>query len=131
MNDAPAMPARRSLFHQAAKYSLYAPIAALLLGMTGNIVLDDLSETGFARLGGLAIGVFNIFLILSGFAAGIVALFGIGRHGAKGIVGPAVPGMLISGILILFMALATPALLRAVEKARHNQAGKPEPDASP
>ena len=41
-----------------------------------------------------------LLLILAGLSAGIVALLGIRKHGAKGILAPALVGLVINGLLL-------------------------------
>ncbi|HKQ36729.1 MAG TPA: hypothetical protein VJ063_01550, partial [Verrucomicrobiae bacterium] len=41
-----------------------------------------------------------LLLISVGFLLGIVALFGISKHGTKGILAPACVGLLINGLLL-------------------------------
>jgi len=45
---------------------------------------------------------FALLLIAVGLVSGIVALFGVSKHGKKGILVPAIVGIIISGLLILF-----------------------------
>jgi hypothetical protein len=54
-------------------------------------------------------------LLLLGFALGLIALFGIRKHGIKGILMPAVIGLILNGVLIA--ALLVPATLAALRKA--------------
>ena len=42
-----------------------------------------------------------LLLIIGGLVLGIVALFGIRKHGAKGILAPALVGIVINGLLLL------------------------------
>jgi hypothetical protein len=51
-------------------------------------------------------------LIGSGFILGICALFGISRHGRKGILGRAAVGVVVNGLLLVFMGLA---VMRMIE----------------
>ncbi len=50
-----------------------------------------------------AVGLSMLLLIVVGFILGIVALFGISKQGTKGILAPAIVGIVINGLLILFV----------------------------
>ena len=41
-----------------------------------------------------------LLLIIVGLVFGIIALFGIGRHGSKGILIPAIVGIIANGLLL-------------------------------
>jgi len=45
-----------------------------------------------------------LLLILAGLSLGIIALFGIRKHGAKGILAPALVGIIINGLLLFIFA---------------------------
>ena len=92
---------RPSFFHQAAKASWVAPLVALLLGFC---TLDFRRQPG-NKDAALAIGVVNVLLIVAGAGLAVAALFGVGKHGTAGILGPAILGLLINGFLVfsLFM----------------------------
>jgi hypothetical protein len=45
-----------------------------------------------------------LLLILAGLSLGIIALFGIRKHGAKGILAPALVGIIINGLLFFIFA---------------------------
>lgn len=63
-------------------------------------------------------GSLSVLLILLGFVFGIVALFGVRRHGRKGILGRAIVGVCINGVLIALMAISIPGLMKAAERAK-------------
>ncbi|MDB6124664.1 MAG: hypothetical protein JWQ71_3657 [Pedosphaera sp.] len=52
----------------------------------------------------VVIELIALLLMVIGFVLGIVALFGISRHGAKGILTPALTGILLNGLLIFIFA---------------------------
>ena len=86
---------------QAGQASVVAPI----LSIGANIII----QAGGMQLPPVAkiiSGSLSMLLILLGFVFGIVALFGMRRHGSRGIIGWAIAGTLINGILILFMIIA-------------------------
>ena len=107
-------PARKTFFHRAATFCLWAPLIGILLqvccwgpGRSGRP-----NET---QIEVLADATMAAFVPVIGFLAGVVALFGIRRHGKSGILWKAITGMLI----FLLMVLAViPALLKAREASR-------------
>lgn len=46
-----------------------------------------------------------LLLVIAGSILGIVALFGIFRHGRKGILAPAIIGIILNGLLVLMGAI--------------------------
>ena len=52
---------------------------------------------------------------------GIMAFFGIRRHGSKGILGRALVGTTICGLLLFALAMAIPVLVRRVEQAKQQK----------
>ena len=46
----------------------------------------------------------TLLLILAGLSLGIIALFGIRKHGTKGILAPALVGIIINGLLLFIFA---------------------------
>ena len=93
LSSPPALPSgkpeRKSAFaHQAAKGSWVSAVlvfAVLAFGRNSiaPVVLDLIA----------------LLLIVLGLVLGVVALFGLPRYGAKGILGPALAGILINGLL--------------------------------
>ena len=64
-----------------------------------------------------------LVMVSAGFIFGIVALFGIPKHGSKGILAPAIVGLLINGLLLfIFFTNFFAARERAQQAARQ---GKP------
>ena len=55
------------------------------------------------------------------FVFGIVALFGAKNMAAKGILGRAIAGICINGIIIFFMLIAIPVFIQAAHKAKEMQ----------
>ena len=59
-----------------------------------------------------------LFVIIVGLVFGIIALFGISRHGSKGILAPAIVGIIINGLfLFIFVTNFMAARARALERA--------------
>ncbi len=46
-----------------------------------------------------------LLLIVVGLIFGIIALFGISKHGTKGILAPAIVGIIINGLLLLIFVM--------------------------
>ena len=69
----------------------------------------------------MVLGGICILLILAGFVFGIVALFGTRKHGTKGILGPAIAGVCINGILMGFMVIGIFGFINAAERAKEKQ----------
>jgi hypothetical protein len=79
----------KSIAHQAAKASWVCPIVLMLLLGFGRNVASP-----------LALDLIALLLIVVGFVLGIAAAIGIGKYGAKGILAPAICGILINGLLL-------------------------------
>jgi hypothetical protein len=87
--NAPALPKPIAFSQQAAKLSWVCPI--LLFGLLA-----------FSRQMGapLIIDLVSFLFIVAGLACGVIALFGIPRLGRKGILMPAIAGLIINGLLL-------------------------------
>src|SRR6476620_6791187 len=83
---------------QAAKASWLAPLIAIGLSIVGNIVLtsDPKTDEATIRTGKIVIGFSAFAIVIVGLVFGVLALLGIKRHGAKGILVPAFVGILLS-----------------------------------
>ncbi|MES2573173.1 MAG: hypothetical protein V4710_24330 [Verrucomicrobiota bacterium] len=58
-----------------------------------------------------------LFLIVAGFIAGIIALFGMSKYGKKGILAPALIGIVINGLLLsIFVTNFIAARARALQR---------------
>jgi hypothetical protein len=113
--ESPSQPSelsRKSIFHQAAKaswISFFVFCAVLVLGRNmGSTVIKELV---------------SLTIITLGMGFGVAALFGIRRYGAKGILFPAISGIIINGFLILifatnFTAARTKAQQNAIARVR-------------
>jgi hypothetical protein len=89
-----------SFFHQAAKASWLAPAIAII----ANFVLRNAAELDqrVAIIGLVLVVLYGLGLIL-----GVVAMTGIPRHGRRGILIPALIGVVLNaGILFLVVAVA-------------------------
>src|SRR5687768_3959173 len=85
-------------FHLAARASYLTPIFALAFGM----ISTALRGPSQSLRGALVIGAINLFILTCGILMGLVALSGIGRHGKRGLLWPAVVGIVIN---LLFVAI--------------------------
>jgi hypothetical protein len=64
------------------------------------------------------------FLTLVGFVFGIAALFGIRRHGTKGILLPALIGIILNGlIIVMFITMIASAFSRARPRQKAEVSG--------
>lgn len=68
-------------------------------------------------------------LMLVGIISGIAALFGIPKHGTKGILWPALVGIILNALLMaIFITNAVGAYNQRAQEAQH---GKPAPAQEP
>jgi hypothetical protein len=91
---------------QAARFSLYAPLVVFVIGI--------FSRSSHGELG-VAIALFsiNVFLIIVGFGLGVLALFSMQWYGPERILGRAVGGVLLNGLLMVFILFFMLPLLTA------------------
>jgi hypothetical protein len=123
----PLLPtAKKPFAFQAAQASLLAPLTAVGVSIVVNVGMGN-QATPLAKI---ITGSLCVLLIVLGLVFGIVALFGVRRHGSKGILGRAVAGVCVNGILIAFMAISIPGFMKAAERAeqmRQQQGTEPQP----
>jgi len=100
-------PAQPTAFaHQAAKLSWACPIVVCVLVAFGG-------QVG-ARV---IIELIALLLIVVGLIFGVIALFGISKHGTKGILAPAIVGIIINGLLLfIFITNFMAARARAMQQ---------------
>ena len=101
----------RSFFYQAAKASYVSPLLAIAVNWGTRSVVRE-----HRTLAIIVLSV-NIAFIAVGFISAIIALFGIPRHGRKGLLSPAIGGILLSAFLLLSVILSMAMVKRAKEKA--------------
>jgi ABC-type molybdate transport system permease subunit len=119
----PPLPlAKKPFAFQAAQASLLAPLFSVGVGVVVNVGMGN-QATPLAKL---ITGCLSVLLILSGFILGIVALLGTRRYGKKGIMGRAVAGICINGVIIAFMIISIPTYMKAAERAKEMQRQKME-----
>jgi hypothetical protein len=97
---------RTTFSHHAAQLSWVCPLFILLLVMFGR------------HLGARVIAeVISLLMMLAGLLCGVVALIGMRAHGRRGILLPAILGILISSLfLFIFVKNVLAAKARAEQK---------------
>jgi hypothetical protein len=107
---------QQSFGEQAARFSLYAPIAAILVGCFSRSSNSERSVV-------LALAWFNLALIGAGFVLGIIALLSMKKFGRERILGRALFGILINGLVLgLFVSVLMPS--RASAAVRQQVVGR-------
>jgi len=111
--------AGKTFAHQAAAGSLLAPLIVILV----NAALHASSQTPqMSRTVVLISGFACLTIIVAGFAMAIVGLCGVKRHGARGLLGKSIAGLLINGLLlILFVIGFTIGLGKGLQSRQLNQ----------
>lgn len=95
---------------QAARFSAWTPAIFILL----SVVTPPLAkEPGLRMMFAWA----SLLLLIAGFILGIVALFGIHRHGRKGILLPAILGTVLNALFLAGGIVAILASIHARERA--------------
>jgi hypothetical protein len=134
MPDTPPLPPiseapvarKKSIFHTLATFCLASPFIAILL----NLLVfgpNEVQHPSHTREEALAQAMQVGLVPLLGILAGIISLFGMIRHGARGILWKAALGLLIYAFLIL-SAMHTFAKIQEVARKRHEQQlGHPPP----
>ena len=116
MNTPPPIPTDKPPFaKQAAKFSAVSPLIAFVVNMAGNGIAQGNQTMAmiFSSIGGL--------LIFSGIVLGIIALFGVRRHGWKGILGFASTGIAINTFLVVSAVLTVQSAVARAEQVRKMQ----------
>jgi hypothetical protein len=117
MTSPPPIPSvllQKNKFQELARASWIAP----LIGIVVNLMIAGAqisSDSKFTLIG-------SIFCLV-GFLCGLIALFGIPKYGAKGILGPAIVGLTITGLMI---ALAAMAVIAVKEQVARKQQDAPQ-----
>jgi hypothetical protein len=93
-------------YAQAAKAAWMAPLIAFGLGCCTRGIQASSPAVG------MAIGGFQILLILGGIGCGVFALVGASKHGAEGILLPAITGLVLNLAFIGLIIVAAIALTR-------------------
>jgi uncharacterized membrane protein YsdA (DUF1294 family) len=98
--DTPAAPKTTSFAHLAAMLGWVCPVISLII--FALLIFDR--QIVARKIIPIVVEV-ALLLIGVGLIFGIVALFGVFKHGRKGILVPAIVGIIISGLLILFCVI--------------------------
>jgi len=110
--ETPTPPKPKSFFHQAARLSWICPLIIFVLLMVTK-------QMGMPVI----IDLVGLFLMVAGLIFGIVALFGISKHGMKGILFQAVVGIVINGLLLfIFVTNFMAARARAMQQQSGREA---------
>lgn len=110
--------------YQAAKASWLAPLIAFGLGFFVNLTMQGDERTNLAtkQVVVLVSGALGVAIVLIGLVFALYALFNVGKYGAKGLVVPAVVGLLLcAGYLFLLVS----AVQVAREVAKKVAASRP------
>jgi uncharacterized membrane protein len=100
---------------QAATFSLFAPLAAFVIGV---IVSPQMHGN---RMAMLILGLVSTFLIIGGLILGIIALVATKRHGRAGIFRKALAGTIINGILVAFMVISIIGIMERTKAMQRQQ----------
>jgi len=119
MNQPPPLqppPAGKSLFHQAAKACLAAPLIAIIINFLGHASMRTGQASAPSNPGTVMIvEMLALLLFVLGVVFAVIALFGIGHHGKQGLLGRGCAGLLINGLLVaLFITNFVSARNRAL-----------------
>jgi hypothetical protein len=119
---------RKSLSHTLATASALAVPISFAVTILMNVVLA-VTPLPSRRIVSLVMSVLAGLIVISGLVAGVVALFGIPRHGKKGILWKSLFGVLVPVLLFLLALPAISAAKRLAEKnisveARRNPLGQ-------
>lgn len=119
MNEPPPIPPQipvsspaNTFARQAATFSVIAPFIAMGI----SVALQP--QVRGNRWAMIILGLTSVLLIVLGLVFGIVALVATKRHGRHGILGKAIAGTCICGLLTLLMLISIPGLIRAAERAK-------------
>ena len=92
--------------HQAAKRSWHSIVVVFVLGVFAKPARAE-----------LAFETLSFFVLVLGLALGIAALFGIRKHGRKGILAPAAIGIVLNALLLfIFITNFLAARAKALEE---------------
>src|SRR6266480_4537743 len=109
-SQVPTPPQQNTLSSQAATVSVVAPFVAIALSIFGQ------PQVRGHRWGMMILGLTSVLLIVLGLVCGVVGLIGAKRHGYHGILGKAIAGTCICGLLTALMLISIPGLIRAMER---------------
>ena len=100
-----------TFWHKSAKFSLYAPALVVAIALGFMLITVNASPES-SRSGMYVIGAINVILICTGFLLGVLSLFGMPKHGTKGILIKAFFGITFNGFFVsVFVFEVVPPLL--------------------
>jgi hypothetical protein len=107
----PPVPGKPNIGMQAAKASWMAPLVGIALNLFTN--MQQQSSTSGTSASGVAmvVGFTSFAIYILGLIFGIFALTRIPKFGTKGILVPAIVGVVIDGILVVVFSLLIIMLL--------------------
>jgi hypothetical protein len=117
-------------FHQAAKASWVAPIVAFALSCLSRGMASEPGE----KIGFLVLSLAMVAMIVAGLICGIVALCGMKRVGTRGIIAPAIVGVVLNLLILtvpLSLVLKASSSRLAARRASAAAARVPAPITSP
>jgi hypothetical protein len=103
------------LFRAAAAIAAAAPFAALLL-FEGGILESRLGANWLRGSLGWALTTVALILVISGFTGGVIALCGIPRHGARGLLWKGLIGVVAFGVVLVISVLDVVRITAEVSK---------------
>lgn len=115
------MAERQPFAVQAAKLSVWAPLVCIATNAAAR-------AGSVGRPAPLVIGIVSLVVYVVGLVSGVVALFGVRKHGREGILGRAVLGVTLNSLIIACVVLCIPVLLRSRRSA---QEGPARPKVTP
>ena len=105
----PPLKSKSTFSHQAARLSWICPLIAFLVVIVGKQIASQ-----------VAMDLIVLCFTLTGLIFGLIALLGIPRHGWKGIIGPAMAGLVINGLLLfIFVTNFLAARAKLQRRADH------------
>lgn len=113
-------PGKKPFAIQAAQASMWAPLVAVGVSFAVNAGMAN-QLTPAAKI---ITGSVCTLLIVFGFALGVIALFGVRCHGSKGILGRAIAGVCINGILIAVIVTTIVSFMNSSARTRIDQQQK-------
>ncbi|MHC4087017.1 MAG: DUF4190 domain-containing protein [Planctomycetota bacterium] len=109
-----AQTAKTPFARQAAKASWVAPLLCLSLSYLTKPA---------SRVGNMAMVIFMLSFIVAGLVFGIIALFGIRKYGRKGILKPAIAGIIVN-VLFISLIISLWVFLDVTNNRRLRQEGE-------
>jgi hypothetical protein len=113
----------------AARFSVIAPLIVILiyvligfLATSGGVKITPFTKFTFVEA--MIVGMLAMLLILSGFVSSILALALAKRHGRKGILGRAIIGLCLNGLLLLFVIFPPMGRISTTPQGRFDKATK-------